>query len=47
MSVGPKDVLIGYEPTLERPILLQIDDIWDAAATYLHTDLRAPTNIVQ
>ena len=30
MRVGAKDVLVGYEPTLERAILPQTDDIGDA-----------------
>jgi 2-oxoisovalerate dehydrogenase E1 component len=35
MRVGAKDVLVGYEPTLERAILPQTDDIRDACRKLL------------
>ena len=35
MRVGAKDVLVGYEPTLERAILPQTDDISKASRTLL------------
>ena len=35
MRVGAKDVLVGYEPTLERAILPQTDDISKACRTLL------------